>query len=393
MDEQKAPKTKKKKNLFLRLLAFIVTLALVAGAVFVVANYDRLNLDALKRYFTYRSLERNDSGQAASFPYSNSSTDIFTAWGNDLLVCSTGGVRLYSGGGVCYVEDTVTLENPTAEVCGDTAAIYSLGGDTVYLYRDRARLDTLTLENSTIISARLNQKGWLAVTTKESGYKAVITIYDDELEKRVSFRLSSAFVSDAVVTENCKLVAVVSLGQNSTAFESTLSIYDLPSSQNSGVDYDLTPSAAYSLGNNMILSTHGGENIWCVGDYGVSVLNGDRLGTWSFPDRYLKHFSVCDDFTAMLIGKYRLSSQTELYTIDAAGTPSVARVINEQVLSISAAGKYVAVLTANRLDIYDQALDLYSTLEGTDGAKEVLMREDGTALLIAGETAHLYVPN
>ena len=128
MDEQKTPK---KKNLILRLLAFLVTLALIAGAIFLVANRDKLSMDAVKRYFTYRSLERSDSGQAKSFHYSPSATDVFAALGNDLLVCSTGGVRLYSGGGVCYVEETMVLEQPAVEVCGNTAAVWSVGGETV----------------------------------------------------------------------------------------------------------------------------------------------------------------------------------------------------------------------------------------------------------------------
>ena len=92
---------RKKPKLLLRLLAFLTTLALLAGAIFLVANRNRLNLDSLKRWFVYRSLERSDSGLAESFPYSGSSTDVFAALGNDLLVCSANGVRLYSGGGVC----------------------------------------------------------------------------------------------------------------------------------------------------------------------------------------------------------------------------------------------------------------------------------------------------
>lgn len=391
MDEQKAPK--KKKHWFLRFLAFLVTLALVAGAIFLVANRDKLNLDALKRYFTYRSLERSDSGQAESFRYSSSSTDIFAALENDLLVCSSGGVHLYSGGGVCYVEDIVSLESPAAEVCGDTAAVYSVGGDTVYLYRDRARFGTLSVEDGTILSVRLNSAGWLAVTTRESGYKAIVTIYDDQLEKRMAFRLSSAFVTDAVVTEDCKALTAVSIGQNGAVFESTLSFYDLPTSQGESVNYDLTPTSAHSLGNNVILTMQGGDTIWCVGDVETSVWSGGSVGSWSYEDQYLKNYAISGDFAAVLIGKYRAGSQSELYTVNAQGEPSVGRAINEQILSLSAAGKYVAVLTADRLDIYTQDLELYSSLEGTGGAREVLMRDDGSALLISSETAHLYVPN
>lgn len=390
MDEHNVPK---KKNLFLRLLIFLVTLALVAGAVFLVANRDKLNLDSLKRWFTYRSLERSDSGQAESFSYSGSSTDVFAALGDDLLVCSGGGVRLYSGGGVCYVEDSVILENPAAEVCGSSAAVYSVGGSAVYLYRDRAQYGTLTDLEGPLLSVRLNSSGWLAVITRESGYKAVVTIYNDSLEKRMAFRLSSAFVTDAVVTEDCKSLVTVTIGQDGTAFESALSFYDLPTEQTSGVDYDLTPTSSLSLGNNVILNLKGGDSIWCVGDAGVSVWNGTDISSWSCEDKYLKSYALSDSFAAMLVGKYRAGSQAELYTVDAQGAPSAGLSINEQVLSLSAAGKYVAVLTADRLDIYTQSLDLYDTLEGTNGAKKVLMRDDGTALLIGSGTAHLYVPN
>lgn len=391
MDEQKVPK--KKKNIFVRLLAFLVTLALVAGALFLIANRDLLNLDAWKRYINYRSLERNDSGQAESFSYSGSSSDVLAALENDLLICSEGGVRLYSGSGVCYVEDSFILDEPVAEVCGNNAAVYSVGGNTIYLYRDRAQYNILSDLDGQLLSVRLNSSGWLAVTARESSYKAVVTIYDEDLNKRMAFRLSSAFVTDAVITDDCKSLITVSIGQNGTSFESTLSFYDLPNDQNSGVDFDLTPSSTYSLGNNVILELDSTSAVWCVGDYGVSVWNGKDVGSWNCQGKYLKNYAVSDDFTAMLIGKYQAGSQAELYTIDTQGAPSVGRVINEQVLSLSAAGRYVGVLTADCLDIYTQDLEVYATLEGTNGARKVLMRDDGTALLIGSETASLYVPN
>ena len=59
----------KKRNPVLRVLAFLVTAALVLGAVFLVANWQKLNFDAVKRYFTYRALAKNESGQAESFSY------------------------------------------------------------------------------------------------------------------------------------------------------------------------------------------------------------------------------------------------------------------------------------------------------------------------------------
>ena len=73
--ENKPPK--KKKNIFLRLFAFILTLAVVMGAACLIFFHDQLNIDALRRWFTYRSLTLNDSGQAESFSYSGSPDDLF----------------------------------------------------------------------------------------------------------------------------------------------------------------------------------------------------------------------------------------------------------------------------------------------------------------------------
>ena len=77
---------------------------------------------------------------------------------------------------------------------------------------------------------------------------------------------------------------------------------------------------------------------------------------------------------------------------DASGQAVGALDIGEQVLSLSAAGRYIAVLTADRLDIYTSDLRLYDSLSGTQNAQKVLMRADGTAMLIGAKTARLYIP-
>lgn len=390
MDEQDPPK---KKNLFLRALAFLITLALVLGAVFVVANRNRFNLDSLKRYVTYRSLERSDTGQAEPFAYSSSSTDVFAALGEDLLVCSAGGVRLYSASGVCYVEDAVILNQPAVDVGGGSAAVYSLGGDTVYLYRGRERLAVLSGFGGAILSARLNSSGWLAVVTQESGYKAVITIYDSDQVRRMAFRLSSAFVTDAVVTQDCKSLAVVSIGQDGTAFESALSLYTLPSKEDAGVDYDLSPASTFSLGNNVCFDLKDGGTIWLAGDAGIAAWTGSAVHSWSAQDRHLKGCALSGNFAAVLVGKYLAGSQADLITVSPQGEVLAELSIGEQVLSLSAAGKYIAVLTAGRLDVYTQDLALYATLEDPGGVRKVLMRGDGTAFLVGSGAAQLFVPD
>ena len=47
---------------------------------------------------------------------------------------------------------------------------------------------------------------------------------------------------------------------------------------------------------------------------------------------------------------------------------------------------------AAAMGIRPEELEPYAALEGTDYARSVLMRQDGSALLLAAESAHLFLP-
>jgi hypothetical protein len=78
--------------------------------------------------------------------------------------------------------------------------------------------------------------------------------------------------------------------------------------------------------------------------------------------------------------------------VDREGQETESLEINEEILGISAAGRYLAVLYANRLVVYTPDLQVYATLNGTDYARSVLMRADGSAILLGSETAKLFLP-
>ena len=388
-----SPKAKKRPNPFVRFLAFLVTLALVLGAVALVANRDKLNFDFIKRWFSYRSLERGESGQAQSFPFDGDSSCVFASVDGDLLVCSPNSLQLYSGSGQLYVNETISMEHPAVSTAGDAALIYDVGGEDLLLYRDREELFSLTQgEGQSILSAGLNENGWLAVVHQESGYKGAVTVYDNSYETPlIQLSLSSRFVMDAAVSPDNRSVAVLTVGLADGSFDSRVDIYRLDRTE-----ADTEPDHTCSVGGDAVLALRwSGSGIWALGETGLSVVSpgGELAGTYDYGGRYLKAFSLDGDGTAaLLLGKYRAGSTAELVLVEPDGEARAVLDVAEQVLSLSAAGRYVGVLTADRLDVYSQSLEPYSSLEGTQGAQTVLLRADGSALLIASHAAHLYVP-
>ena len=182
------------------------------------------------------------------------------------------------------------------------------------------------------------------------------------------------------------------MGADSSRFESRLEFYRLSRSEE-----DVEPDVQTSLGNNVSLDLRWtADGVWVLGESAVSLVSpdGSVSGTYSYTGRYLKGFSLEGDGQAvLLLGKYRAGSSADLVVVDGAGTVTASRSLSEQVFSLSAAGRYIALLSAGRLDIYTQDLEVYRTLETTQGARRVIQRADGSTMLMNADTAHLYVPN
>lgn len=383
------PAPKKKPNPILRLLAFLLTLALLLGAVALVAYRDRINLDAIKRYFTYRSLERSDSGQIDAFQFDSSGRGGFSSLGGDLLVWSSAGIRLYSSSGVEYLNDALSLLHPVADIRDDAAVVYDAGGTILRVYADRTQIFSLDAEQGhEILSARMGPGRTLAVVTRETGYKGVVTLYGSNFQPTMAIRISTRYVMDAIPSQDGKTTAVLTVGQSNNAFESTLALYDKTG------DEDF---AQCSLGNNAILDLScSGDMFWALGETGLSIVSTDGTTnlTCDYGGAYLKDYSLGGDgYAALLLGKYRAGSSTTLTTVDSKGETIAALDLEDQILDLAASGRYVAVLTASTLTIYTRDLQPYALLDNTMGARNVVLRSDGTAYLASGETAQLCIPN
>ena len=386
---------RRKPNILLRFLAFLVTVALVLGALALVVFREELNMDALKRYITYRSLTRDADGQAQSFPYDGSINDAFADLDGSLLVAGDSGVRLYSPAGVLLAEEPVVLKQPVAYAAGKYAVVYDAGGTALRLFNGSRQL--LSLESDgTLLSATVNSSGWLAVVHQASGHKGAVSVYDAKQQKKMQFNFSSRFVVDAQISEDNSTLGVVTIGQEEDGFRSCLSVYSLAATLAAGSHSDNEPQARYDLGGCVALSVRGTSGKFRVaGDSSLAICSaaGTSTAVYDYSDRYLKSFSLGgEDFTVLLLGKYRAGSAAELTVVSDDGQTAASLSMNEQLLSLSAAGRYIGVLTADRLDIYTRDLALYSSLEGTAGARRVLMRADGSAMLIGSETAYLYLP-
>lgn len=381
--EEQRPKKRRKLP---GILLFFLTLAVVLGVVLVAAYRDGTGFDVLRRYFSY-SREEKTSGDAG-YDYDASSSNRFAALGDTLVVLSDTSLKLLGQGGEELWSANVQMKAPALATGGGRAVAYDVGGRELYVLDEKGKVASFqTDEEEPLIAATLNGKGWLAVTAEKQNYKGCVSVYNAKMEKVFDFNSSRRFVSDACVTDDCAYLAAVTLGQEDGIFVSNIVLYDLTQTE---------PVANYSVRDGLVMSiTQQSGKLVTVSDNKLTIADtaGQIAGEYSYGGTYLREYDCGGDgYTVLLLNRYQSGSVGRLVTVGTDGEELASLDVHEEVLSISAAGRYVAVLYTDSLVVYNPDLQAYATLKGTGYAKEALVRTDGSALLVASESARLFLP-
>lgn len=371
----------------MRIGALLVTIVLLIGAIILVVYRDKLNLDSLKRYITYRSLEKNDSGQTTEFSYTQDASNAFATLDGALLLCSDTVLQLYSNSGLLYIDEQVKLSQPVIATCGSYAVAYDVGGNDLYVIRNKKVVQTYSsAQGCDLLSVRVNENGYLAVVERASGYKASVKVFDDNLQLLLSENVSSEYVMDAVLSPDNEQFAVVTIGQKGKVFNSTINLYECK-------EGDLVAST--TLEDQFVLDLHWKSSLlWVQERDGAAVLNSDLkvLGNWTESSQYLQGYSLDGSgYAVEVFSWYKAGGSGEVLLIDENGEAKVSQAVSGEVLSVSAAGKYIAVLTTESLIIYTDDLQEYSTTEN-NGSKRAIIDSDGATMLIGADSTRLYVP-
>ena len=362
----------------------LLLLAVVLVIVVLTTMEDGNHFASLRRWLMY-----GDSGTGQNYyTYAADSGNRFALRGEDLLVVNQNAIQLLEDDGSIRYNLPVSVVEPMVSVGGGTAAVCDVGGSSLYLLDETGVRRELTLSGGLrYYSARLNSAGWLAVTEEKNGYKASISVYNSSGELVFSFDSYDSYITDALVTEDCRYVAAVSLDPQESVFSSTLRIYDLSEAQ-------LAASCPIRDGLPMDITCTGDTLLaLCDTRLALADLEGNLKLDYAYGSLYLHDYALGGgDFCALLLGRYQAGNICTLTTFDLAGQEIASLELSEEVLDLSAAGNYLAVLYSDSLVLYTRDLQEHARLEGTDYAGRVIMEEDGTALVLTGTAAWRFLP-
>lgn len=366
----------RRKRVILLIVTAIVLLTALAATVF------RDNIAALFHSFSISQSED-------SFPHNAQSNSLFVGVSDNLLVCTQSQLQIFSQTGTSSVKETANFSSPAVNASGSYAVSYSVGGHELKVTEASKLLHELTLsESETILSATLNEKGWTAVTTKIGGYKGVVTVYNPSFEAVLAIRLSSRYISDAVVTPDCRGVYLISPGQSQGYFENTLLYYTLSSKDE--------PTKELSLGSNVILSLASNKACWILGDKNLFILDssGVLTASYDYEGQHLKFASLQGNgFATLLLSQSSSGNIGTLVTVSDNGKQYGKLLIEGQTTGLAVQGRNIALLTSGEIFSTDRNLTSYRKGSNLYGAKNIAIYQDGKIALIGSSTVILYSPS
>jgi len=375
---------KKRGGLAKRLLALLGVLCAVLAVVVLTTMEDGRHFAALRRWLIYG----DSSSTQDVYAYAADPANRYGRLGESLLVVSPNTAQLLLDDGTIEYNLSLNMESPQLSVGSRLASVCDVGGSTLYLLDQSGIRRTLKTERGlSYYAARLNGGDYLAVTEQKSGYKASVSVYSPGGELVFHFDSYDNYISDAVVTEDCRSVVMVSLEAYDGAFASKLLTYNLESAERTG-------ECPIRDGLVMDLACNGGRVLsLCDKRFTITTQTGDTLLDRTYGNLYLHDYALTGgNFCALLLGRYQAGNICTLTTYDLDGEALASLDLTEEVLDLSAAGEYLAVLFGESLVVYDRELEERARLEGTDYAGQIQMGDDGTVLLISGTSAWRFLP-
>ena len=317
----------------------------------------------------------DDVTQVGEYRFNVGRSRVFADMDGKLAAAGTLGIQVLDADGSETLRDSFFMQSPAIVSAGVRAVAFDIGGFELRVF-DGAEIIAAVQKDNEIVSASINQNGWVAVTTQPGeGYGGLVTIYDDSGRPAFRFFSGDGYVLSALVSPDDRDKALLRL----TDYGSQVAVFRL------GTDNALR---TLDLPGGIIIDIRymPNGNIFALSTDALLLLerNGRSRELFSFSDRRLGGFAFDDGgFIALHLLDYGVGYHGRIVTLRENGNVIEELVFNREVISMSAADGYLAVLWPGGLMFYDSGLNEFPPYEADiviAGASRVVAFSGGMAL-------------
>lgn len=320
--------------------------------------------------------------QAEAYTLDSSAKQVFRALDGRLAVASSSGLQLFDENGSSVLHEIFSLAEPGLTVGAGRAAAYDIGGTELTVADFDGGVQTVAVSGA-IVSASLNDSGYLTVVTDAAGYKGMVTVYDTDCNAVYGWYSGKGYVMNAALSDNNSRLAVLCAEEGGSAVH----LFSLDSEDERG---------CYTAANELFSDLYwiDGGRVCALSQSRLAFLNdsGALTGEYGYDGMYLYDYSKDGDgFFTLLLSQYRSGGAAKIVTVSPGGTMLGETVPDGDVESVSVCGKQVLVCGGGKLTLYNQQMErLKQADQDLLGVRRALLLQRGKALLVYDYSAQSY---
>ena len=373
---------KNKKHTAIRIIVSVLVLVIIFAATIILLPGDE--------FISANSLLRNvgrvfGSGPSVSesFEFEASMGNVFSQINGMLVVGSPSGAACYDGEGNTIVSTDHIMSSPAISSGTKKAAVWDIGGTKLKIIESTGGVRDMTAQGA-LIPVSLNKNDWMAVASEETGYKGLVTVFDKSLSPKFKWYSGEGYLIDAAISPDSKSMTAVTLTEQGSRIVTF------------GFDSE-TERGSYIAENRLVFDIEylADNKICALSETGMTILNSELKpeAEYRYEGEYLKDYSLDGDgFALLVLGKHKAGETGRLITVSADGRELGSIDVDGELLSISAAGKYLVAVYSDKTVVYTPTFKIYGELADTTGIKNAVMCRNGKAIIISGYGAAVFEP-
>lgn len=277
--------------------------------------------------------------------YPESRDNRYALFKGGLSVLTFERLRIYDAAGLQFLDRETSYAAPMVEACKRFVLTYDRGGTQLNVYNSFACVFS-TSYGGNILSARVNDAGYLSVLTRAKGYNVQLTVYDTSFREIYRRWYSEGrFASVCDVSPDGAKAFVVVLRAGLKGFRAELELLDLSQE---------TPYATVDIGSEYPFDARflTDDSIAAAGDESCRFYDakGALVSQVKLEGRLLC-FWMKNRRVALACEKDEGGSASVLRLLDGDGGLLLEKKVQGTVKSVCAAGDYIAGLTDSALHI------------------------------------------
>ncbi len=393
LPREKKTRTKKTRKFSLKnnkKLRWGILIAVAVIVVLIVCSilFPRIfNFDRVRRYFNYLGIP--DDGSYGNIRFDSNTTNSFALFDGRFAVGCEDGLYLYNDDGEQAALVQGALPYPKICVGGSIALCYSNESSTLVAMNKKGESILSTTVSGTVLDAEVSTNGCVCYATSDSGCKTLITVMNSDLKEIYRWRSFSQYINCCAISSNASRLAVIGLNQSDSVFCSTLNILRTDSEDDAVI-------ATVELGNQIIYELWflQDDRICAIGESSTMFFDasGELLNEFTYDGQMLTDFTMHNGDLFLALDGFGSGKDGVVISFASDGSEIARMEFDDPVQSISANGRYLAILTKTELLVCDRKLEIYDREQDVPAANRALARTDGTVLLVSNGQTTLYIP-